>query len=180
MDELPPLYSHLIVQAAVEGIPMASIARVLTVPFDAVELTLKEALEDGRVASLPRADWSPAGRTQDRLPTAPRMSTDQIELASSTKFHLTRLESAFLGALLQYDHTDKERLYGIAEQQRRTRHSRTTREEPTDPRIVDVMICKLRKKLRTHDKGFVIGTTWGRGYTIDAAVKKSMLDALAG
>lgn len=178
MDELPPLYSHLIVTAAVEGLPMAAIARVLSVPFDVVELTLKEALDDGRISALPRADWVPGGRPQDRLPSAPRLSKDQVELAASTEFHLTKLESGFLAALLQYDHTDKEKLYGIAEQQRRTRQTRVLSDEPTDPRIVDVMICKLRKKLRTYNPEFKIGTTWGRGYSIDAPVKKAMLDAL--
>lgn len=179
MDELPPLYTHLIVNAANEGIPMAAMCRVLAVPFDVVELTLKEALDDGLITALPRADWPHGGKIEDRLPSAPRLSKDQVELAASTTFHLTKLEAGFLGALLQYDHTDKAKLYGIAEQQRRTRQTRVLSEEPTDPRIVDVMICKLRKKLRTYNSGFIIGTTWGRGYSIDAPVKKAMMDALA-
>lgn len=180
MDELPPLYSHLIVTSANEGLPMAAIARVLSVPFADVELTLKEAVDDGRLVALPRADWPIGVRVQDHLPSAPRLSKDQIELAASTVFHLTKLEAGFLGALLQYDHTEKEKLYGIAEQQRRTRQTRVLSDDPTDPRIVDVMICKLRKKLRTYNPEFIIGTTWGRGYSIDPVVKKAMLDALKG
>ncbi len=178
MDALPPLYTQLIVTAANEGLPIAVMARIFAIPFADVEITLKEALDEGRVLTMPRADWPSAGGASTRAPSVPRLSRDQVELAASTQFKLTKLEAAFLGALLQYDHTEKERLYGIAEQQRQRRQTRVIRDEPTDPRIVDVMICKLRKKLRTYDPAFVIGTTWGRGYSIDAPVKKSMLDVL--
>ncbi len=178
-DPLPLLYSHLVVASANEGLPMAAIGRVLSLPFDEVEVELKEALADGRIAALPQSDWPPTSRRSDRVPTAPRLSKDQVELSASTRFHLTKLEAAFLGALLQYDHTDKEKLYTIAEQQRRKRQSHVDNPDPTDPRIVDVMICKLRKKLKAQDPAFVVGTTWGRGYSIDPSVKKLMMDALS-
>jgi two-component system cell cycle response regulator CtrA len=31
-------------------------------------------------------------------------------------------------------------------------------------KIIDVFICKLRKKLATAGAGNLIGTVWGRGY----------------
>jgi two-component system cell cycle response regulator CtrA len=42
-------------------------------------------------------------------------------------------------------------------------------DEP-DSKIIDVFVCKLRKKLQTAGANNVIGTVWGRGYIIrDAA-----------
>ncbi len=41
-------------------------------------------------------------------------------------------------------------------------------DEP-EPRIVDVYLCKMRKKLRTF--GVEIRTLWGRGYCLDPAVR---------
>lgn len=37
-------------------------------------------------------------------------------------------------------------------------------EEP-EPKIVDVFVCKIRKKLRPH--GVVISTVWGQGYRLE-------------
>jgi two-component system cell cycle response regulator CtrA len=33
-------------------------------------------------------------------------------------------------------------------------------------KIIDVFICKLRKKLALAGAGDVIGTVWGRGYVV--------------
>jgi two-component system cell cycle response regulator CtrA len=38
-------------------------------------------------------------------------------------------------------------------------------DEP-EMKIIDVFICKLRKKLATAGAGNLIGTVWGRGYMI--------------
>ena len=44
-------------------------------------------------------------------------------------------------------------------------------DEP-EVKIIDVFICKLRKKLAAAGAGEVIGTVWGRGYTVrDQAVR---------
>jgi len=42
-------------------------------------------------------------------------------------------------------------------------------DEP-EMKIIDVFICKLRKKLSLAGAGNIIGTVWGRGYTIRDAV----------
>ena len=39
------------------------------------------------------------------------------------------------------------------------------RDEP-EPKIVDVFVCKIRKKLAAAGAPDVLGTVWGRGYTI--------------
>jgi two-component system cell cycle response regulator CtrA len=38
-------------------------------------------------------------------------------------------------------------------------------DEP-EVKIIDVFICKLRKKLAQAGAASVIGTVWGRGYTV--------------
>ncbi|KAB1068868.1 helix-turn-helix domain-containing protein [Methylobacterium planeticum] len=43
---------------------------------------------------------------------------------------------------------------------------RATVEEVAEPKIVDVFICKIRKKLRPYGVG--IQTVWGQGYALDA------------
>ncbi|MBU6497164.1 MAG: response regulator transcription factor [Rhodospirillales bacterium] len=42
-------------------------------------------------------------------------------------------------------------------------------DEP-EMKIIDVFICKLRKKLKTANVENIIGTVWGRGYTIRESV----------
>jgi hypothetical protein len=37
--------------------------------------------------------------------------------------------------------------------------------------MVDVMICKLRKKMNLIDLSFIIRTSWGKGYFLDQSVK---------
>ena len=47
-------------------------------------------------------------------------------------------------------------------------------DEP-EVKIIDVFICKLRKKLAAAGAGEIIGTVWGRGYTVrDQAAKPAM------
>lgn len=44
--------------------------------------------------------------------------------------------------------------------------------DEADPKIVDVFICKIRKKLRPY--GVAIETVWGRGYGIPAAQRRAI------
>ncbi|MDV2986153.1 UNVERIFIED_CONTAM: helix-turn-helix domain-containing protein [Methylobacteriaceae bacterium AG10] len=46
---------------------------------------------------------------------------------------------------------------------------RASEEEVPAPKIADVFICKLRKKLRPF--GVEIKTVWGRGYSLSAEVR---------
>lgn len=39
-----------------------------------------------------------------------------------------------------------------------------------DPKVIDVMVCKMRKKLANF--GVEIGTVWGRGYLLSPAAKE--------
>jgi len=44
-------------------------------------------------------------------------------------------------------------------------------------KIVDVLICRIRKKLKPY--GFVIQTIWGEGWQMSATDRQSILDIIA-
>ena len=79
-------------------------------------------------------------------------------------------------ALLKVDRVEKLKLHHIVEQQRLFRSQRPNDLTPTDPKMVDVMICKLRKKLLVVDERFVIKTIWGGGYFMDPEVRTLVVE----
>lgn len=171
----------LATRAANEGVPIAAIGRIIQQPFTVVTNALKTALSVGRIAELPKADWPPAAKWSERLPTVPRSANaDDVEFACRKAFKLTPLEASFVMVLLRYDCTTKERLHNVVEQKRQQRSSRPDSNETTAIKIVDVVICKLRKKLKASDPSFVIETNWGRGYYFDPEVKKAIYDKIGG
>ena len=74
---------------------------------------------------------------------------------------LTGSEAAVVGCLLARDLATKEALH-LATQ-------RSGADEPSEPKIVDVYICKVRKKLRRF--GIEITTRWGVGYELTPEMK---------
>jgi hypothetical protein len=170
-----------IIRAANEGIPTAAIARIVQRDFDDVCEHLTAALATGSISTMPKADWPPTGRWSDRLPTMPRSANaEDIEFQCSKIFHLTNLEAGFMMVLLRCERADKERLHGVIEQQRTTRANQPNKMELTDPKMVDVMICKLRKKLKAANPEFLISTSWGKGYYIEPEVKTKIFALIGG
>jgi hypothetical protein len=168
------------VNAANEGIPVAAIARITQRPLDEVYETLRDAQARGEVVDLPRPDWPPGTRVHDRLPQIPLPNDTDLQFMCAKTFRLTALEAAFLVCLIKNRHADKSRLHGIVEHQRNTRLNQPSEMESTDPKMVDVMICKLRKKLTTVDKTLEIKTIWGSGYFIETPVKPQIIAYLHG
>jgi hypothetical protein len=160
-------------RCAHEGIPMGAIARVLRLPFEVVNALMKIGLAMGSISAIPRADWPPSQHWDARLPSVPRtVSADDVEFGVKQQFRLTNLEAGFLLVLLRYQCAEKEKLHGVIEAQRAARPLRPDDTDGTDPKMVDVMICKLRKKLLAADPALVIYTSWGKGYFLDPAVKE--------
>ena len=171
----------VMIRAANEGIPVAAIARIVQKPYDAVVETLHQAVQHGQIGEMPKADWPPAVKWSDRLPSVPRSAnSDDVEFQCRKVFRLTALEAGFMMALLRLGCADKEKLHNIIEQQRATRSHQPDTMELTDPKMVDVMICKLRKKLR--DNGFpeCIQTSWGKGYYIEPIEKEKIFAKIGG
>lgn len=84
---------------------------------------------------------------------------------------LTPQEARLLGALIKREHCTKDQLmmalYG-------DRHSG----EEAEPKIVDVVICKTRRKLKPFN--IAIKTHWGHGYFIPPEQRKLLLEEMKG
>lgn len=169
-------------RCAIEGVPVGAIARIIQQPFGIVHDSLKAALAQGVIFDIPRADWPPSQKRDEREPTSSRQGAgptlEEIEFACTQTFRLTPLETAFILVLLQVQFASKEKLHGVIEHQRGTRVMRPDKLESTDPKMVDVMICKLRKKLRDKTNANVIETSWGKGYFIEPAMKETILNLI--
>ena len=164
---------------ASEGIPVAAIARCVQYPSGEVLGTLHVAHAQGVIGGVPKFDWPPTGKLSDHLP---QPSTDipenDLVFAARKLFKLTPLEAAFLVVLLRCDHADKGRLHTVIENQRFTRAQNPDRLESTDPKMVDVMICKLRKRLKAADLSYTVMTVWGSGYYIEPLVQTAIMTKL--
>lgn len=173
-------FAAISARMAQEGIPVGAIGRVLLMSFEDTTAMLQEELAQGHIVEIPKSDWPPTARLSDHLPTVQRKVSDaDVEIACRKMFKLTNLEAGFLVLLLKLDHADKAKLHHVIETQRLSRQTRPDKMELTDQKMVDVMICKLRKKLRTVDEVFIITTVWGGGYYIEPAVKEKIYDRLA-
>lgn len=87
-----------------------------------------------------------------------------------TFVHLTNTECRLFGALMQREVLTKEACLHALYYDRGG-------DEP-EQKIVDVFVCKLRKKLTPH--GVVIGTIWGRGYFLSEETKARVRQLDAG
>jgi hypothetical protein len=171
-DALPASLVPFAARAADEGIPVACIARILASPYSCIMASLQLGVANGTVLEIPRADWPPKTLKHKRLPAfASALSTDDLLFLCRTKLKLTNLEGALTITLLRHERCDKMKLHNVVEQQRFARASQPNNLESSDPKMVDVMICKLRKKLKTIDPRLLIETVWGGGYFIAPEVK---------
>lgn len=177
--QLPLLHNILVSRAANEGIPIGAIARILQANYMAISDAIHRDKDLGIIGAVPRPDWPPGQHWDARLPTCERSANvDDVTFACRQVFRLTNLEAGFLLVLLRYQCAEKAKLHNVIEQQRVTRAFRPNTDDATDPKMVDVMICKLRRKLREFDPKFVIETAWGKGYFIQPETKALVYTAL--
>lgn len=168
------------VAAANEGIPVAAIARILNRPSSEVYDALQSAKDVGSILDMPRNDWPAGVRTEQRVPTTPILSTQDMMFRCQRNFKVTRLEAGFVVALLRHERVDKTKLHNIIEQQRQMRMTQPSEREATDPKMVDVIICKLRTKMKAVDPDYLITTVWGGGYYITKERQVKILEWLNG
>lgn len=79
---------------------------------------------------------------------------------------LTPSESVVFGVLLRRETVRKDQIMAAL--------YRDFGKDEAEPKIVDVFICKLRRKLLPH--GIKIKTMWGQGYFIDAETKRRLVE----
>ena len=165
---LPPDLVPIAARLAFEGVPVRAIARSLSQGADIVRDALDIAKADGTISEVPRDDWPPTARRADHLPSEVARSSEGSMLSACMKaFRLTRLQANFMLVLLKRDEADKDMLHFVIEQQRAIRRNRPDDPEPTDPKMVDVVIWNIRKRLKPT--GITITTLWGHGYYISVA-----------
>lgn len=168
-----PCVTHEIAVAlAYEGVPVRAIARSIKTPGEEVYEILKEALNDGKLIELPRDDW-PTGARRERTPSERKMlqlDDVMIQTVCSSLFKLTRLQAAVFCTIVKRPNVTKEQLHQAIE------NTRSANQEPTDQKMVDVVICHIRKKIRAHD--LAIETLWGIGYFMDVDQRSRVLHML--
>ncbi len=178
-DGLPPDLTNFAVRMANEGIPVTAIGRCLAFPAATVRVTLEAAKGFGMITEMPAPDWPPTARRSDHLPVfSHKLTPEEIVATARRMYGLSNLKAAFLSVLLTAPTTvDKDKLHHVVEQERATRKNRPNDQAETDPKMVDVIICNMRKELRGK---VTIKTVWGNGYFIETAERRKILADLAG
>jgi DNA-binding response OmpR family regulator len=123
---------------------------------------------------MPKDDWPPGSRRQDRCISVgtPLATEEGLKTAVIRFFKATPLEAAMFTMLMRRDEVTKVQLHSVIEA------CRDPNKETTEIKMVDVMICKLRKKLVEHQ--IKIETMWGTGYFISKADRTTVFTKLLG
>lgn len=157
---LAPLLADIATRLADEGVPIRAIARSLQVHSTPVRDALTNSIFEGRIVEMPRDDWPPGTERTTRLPVNRRRLSDQEthSLLRQT-FNLTKTEaSMFLPLITKPGAHTKEALHHMA--------YNAGADGGPEIKIVDVMICKIRKKLAPHGLNEHLKTVWGDGYKL--------------
>jgi two-component system cell cycle response regulator CtrA len=130
----------------------------ITKPFDSTELV-------ARMKAIVRRS---KGYSQPTLRVgALQLNLESREvLVSGEPVHLTGKEYAMLELMVLRKGT-------VLTKEAFLNHLYGGMDEP-EVKIIDVFICKLRKKLAAAGAGDIIGTVWGRGYTVRDQAKPSV------
>ena len=177
-DILPKPIASIVTRLAYEGVPVNVIARSVATPSDDVRECLEEAVADGQIVEMPANDWPPTARRKDHLPVILSEQSDGDMLTSVMRaLKLTRLQASFMLVLLKRNEADKATLHRVVESERAVRANRPDDLDETDPKMVDVVICNIRKRVRPL--GVKIETIWGAGYYLEDESRKIIHDLIA-
>jgi len=178
-EVLPPRVARIVVRLASEGIPLRAIARSTEFPSAVVREVLIDAISCGQLIDLPKDDWPPLQNRDERVPqpAGPQADDRSLIIDCTRLFGVTRLQASLLSVLIRRKEASKDMLHQVVETCRHTRLNKSDALEATDPKIVDVVVCHLRKKLRPFN--LEITTLWGNGYYMSAEMRKRALDLIA-
>ncbi|MBO0715705.1 MAG: helix-turn-helix domain-containing protein [Rhizobiales bacterium] len=163
------LFRPVMVRLADEGVPVRAIARSFRVPFAAVNETIAAALQAARLLACPPIDWPPTQPAHQRYGRAVRYSEGELITALQHRYNITRQQALLLIVMLKRELATKEMLHAAAQ----LVHGPG---QETSRKLVDVLICKLRKRMAKH--GFTIQTIWGGGYFLAENDRKAILQAV--
>ena len=175
---LPPALVPFAIRSADEGIPVTVIARILRQPSEIVRESLHDALQSGAIAEMPRDDWPPTAKRGDRVPTeSPIHLPDEVVHVTSMKiFRLTPVQAALFVVLLKRNEASKGVLHGVIEHRRMTRAQKPVDLEETDLKMVDVVVCHLRTKLKQFK--LEIKTIRAHGFFMEREDRKRAMSAI--
>ena len=149
------------VALAHEGVPVRAIARSTKVPSDDLYALLTAAIDQGTILELPRDDWPSNSRRAYRS-QAERdvlsLPDESLITPVASVFKTTRLQSAVLIHFLRRPELSKAQVHAVIES------TRPDNEEPTDMKMVDVVVCHIRKRISPF--GMTMNTIWGVGYRL--------------
>lgn len=180
----PPLkvvsLEDAMVSLADEGVPISAIARATHTPFQEVNDALKEAIDAGQLIELPQADWPPGSLRRSRKQPGQsllNLDDDTLKLACSKIFKMTRLQATVFVAMLRRPEITKDQVHTAIE------GTRSPTSDPTDQKMIDVVICHIRKHLREYAGArqvaeTKIATLWGQGYSMSHADRETVLGQL--
>jgi len=159
--------ADVIIALADEGVPIQSLARGTKASSDDVRETLRFAIADGKITSMPREAWPPRTPKDARLPDTAAGEDESRFLTNCIRcFKLTKIEARLLTILLRRREVTKDtllaQLYGGI--------------DVPEIMIIDVFICKLRKKLLPHE--ITIKTIWAYGYCMTLDMRSKTMDLL--
>lgn len=181
MGEVIAFHPHLSPVAtalADEGVPIRVISRSMRIPAEDMRTHLKEAQERGELIDLPSEDWPATARRQDRLPVSSQAAElDRLTCSVRAVFKVTAQQAVVFAALLTRNELKKEQLLAAIQAQRVSRPNLPIDLDEPQIKLIDVVICNLRKRLKKH--GVQIDTMWGRGYSISRVNRELALKLIA-
>lgn len=163
--------SDVVTVFARQGIAISTIARAMAIPAERVKGMCERAHEADELQMMPPAtpDDPRHALLVELTNLRAQLDNAQEEIRNMTCARavgigqfigvakLTKSEAAVVAAIVKTGRVNKTGIYhalygGL--------------DDPREPKIVDVLVCKARKKLKRH--GIEIGTLWGTGYAMDA------------
>lgn len=166
-----PALAPIAERLADEGVPVRAIARALKHPAEGIRAAIADGIYKGRILLMPKDDWPVGQSREDRHPSytrATRMTDETLINGCIRLFKVTKLQAALLASLLVRNEVNKDTMHQIIESRR------TPGRGETDVKMVDVVICNLRKRLRPFN--YTIKTLWACGYYMLPADRKDILD----
>jgi hypothetical protein len=154
-----PLLEDIAVRLAHERVPVRAIARTIRLSSEQIYELLRSAIERAVIVEMPRDDWPTSVPAASRVQSEPLQDEGALHIACIRAFKVTPQEAAVLAILLRRDHVTKEQVHSVIESTRRLSAS-----DATILKQVDVVICKIRKKVKAHH--IVIETLWNTGFCI--------------
>lgn len=152
-----------------EGVPIKAIARSLHIATDDIQDWVEEAITDGKLLEMPQYDWPPHTRMQ-RTPQFVKALPEETRLfACMNLFKIPRTQAVLLLALLSRPYAPRDYLHAALQRNRKS-------DEETSVKMIDVVLCNLRRKLKHLD--IQIETIWGVGYRLTETSRDAVNNAL--